>query len=123
MNLDQIKQILENKKILDDKVDRANKAISDIISDLENTADGFGIPFCLHFSPIAQAYHVEISEEMEELLENDSSSYDKELKLWKYDSIAKLTDDTTIIQDFAELMDLSWESEYGETGWTHSGVC
>lgn len=123
MNLDQIKQILANKKILDDKVARADKAIGDIIGELESMAEEFGIPFYLGFSPIAQTYCVEQSEDISKLLEDEDYKYDKEMGCRKYDSICALTNDTNIIKEFAELMELEWENEYGGTGWTHSDVC
>jgi len=56
MNLTEIKKILANKKILDKKVEEANKAIDKIVGELEELADEFGIPFYLNYSPIGQTY-------------------------------------------------------------------
>lgn len=120
MNLKEIKKILENKKILDGKVNDANRAIGNIIGELESMAEEFGIPFYLNYSPIGQTYYVEQSEEMAELL---NSEYVYEDHMSKYEAITKLTDDVDIIKQFADLAELGWKSEYGCEGWQHSAVC
>lgn len=120
MNLKEIKKILKNKKILDQKVAKAEETISTIVGELEELADKFGIPFYLNYSPIGQTFYVEQSEEMAELLD---SEYVYEDHMCKYKAITELTDDSDIIKQFADLAELDWESEYGCDGWQHSAVC